>query len=174
MTIRKKQTHKELVDYLYAACFSPLKSTWLKAIKKNIFLSWPGIQEDLVQMNLSLKIVTAQGHMHRERQQLQSTKRKDTKQCSIPMEDVFFPQSETPSKRTNKVAYMLINQNEFSTAYQDLTGKFSMKSSRGNEYILIGYHYNANSIIQIPVKNRVGTDLRDEWQQLHCIFPKQE
>ena len=41
---------------------------------------------------------------------------------------------------------ILINKSEISTAYQDLTGRFPMKSSRGNEYILIRYHYDANFI----------------------------
>ena len=36
--IRKKQTHQDLVRYLHAACFSPVKSTWVKAIQKIIFV----------------------------------------------------------------------------------------------------------------------------------------
>ena len=35
--IQKKKTHTELVQYLHAASFSPVKSTFRKAIK-NIFL----------------------------------------------------------------------------------------------------------------------------------------
>jgi hypothetical protein len=30
---------KDLVNYLHAACFSPVKSTWIKAIKNGIFSS---------------------------------------------------------------------------------------------------------------------------------------
>ena len=31
-------------------------------------------------------------------------------------------------------------------AYGDLTGKFPYKSTRGNQYILGGYNYDANNI----------------------------
>ena len=37
---------------------------------------------------------------------------------------------------------------------------------------MVGYHYDANSIIGIPVKNRTAAVLTDAWQQLHCIFSK--
>ena len=43
--IRKKQIHINLLKYLHAACLSPVKSTWLKAIKKKNFKSWLGLTE---------------------------------------------------------------------------------------------------------------------------------
>ena len=36
----------------------------------------------------------------------------------------------------------------------DLTGRFPCNSSRGNEYILITYHINENTTVDIPLKNR--------------------
>ena len=44
-----------------------------------------------------------------------------------------FPSSPTPNKKPHQVAY------------QDLTGRFPVRSSRGNEYILVGYHFDVNS-----------------------------
>jgi hypothetical protein len=35
--------HKQLINYLHAACFIPVKSTWIAAIKNGNFKSWPGI-----------------------------------------------------------------------------------------------------------------------------------
>ena len=72
--IRKQQPAKDLVQYLHAACFSPVKSTWLKAIQNNQFITWPGLTTELVNKHLPKSIATAQGHLHRERQNLQSTK----------------------------------------------------------------------------------------------------
>jgi hypothetical protein len=34
---------KDLINYLHDACFSPVKSTWITAIKNGNFLSWPGL-----------------------------------------------------------------------------------------------------------------------------------
>jgi hypothetical protein len=39
---------KDLINYLHAACFSPVKSTWIKAIKSGNFSSWPGLNEHSV------------------------------------------------------------------------------------------------------------------------------
>jgi hypothetical protein len=36
---------KELINYQHAACFSPVKSTWIVAIKNGNFTSWPGLTE---------------------------------------------------------------------------------------------------------------------------------
>ena len=37
--------------------------------------------------------------------------------------------------------------------YMDLTGRFPYFSSRGNEYVLIAYHYDANIIVRVLQKN---------------------
>ena len=41
--IRKYTSIKTLIPYLQACCFSPAKSTFLKAIKNGNFLTWPGL-----------------------------------------------------------------------------------------------------------------------------------
>ena len=46
--IKKKQTHQELIQYEHATCFSPVKSTFEKAIKNNFFSTWPGLTQELV------------------------------------------------------------------------------------------------------------------------------
>ena len=71
---------------------------------------------------------------------------------------------------TNEVAYMLIDKKELSTAYTDLTGRFPMRSSRGNQYILIGYHYDANCIHGIAIKDRTPTTITEAWRSLHDIY----
>ena len=39
-------------------------------------------------------------------------------------------------------------------AYTYLTGRSPYRSSRGNEYILVGYHFDGNTILAEPIKNR--------------------
>ena len=52
----------------------------------------------------------------------------------------------------------------------DLTGRFPKRSSQGNQYILVGYHYDANYIIGMPVKNRQGATVAEAWQNIHDTF----
>jgi hypothetical protein len=55
---------KDLINYLHAACFSPVKSTWIKAIKNGKFSSWPGLNEHSVEKYLSKSTSTAKGHLN--------------------------------------------------------------------------------------------------------------
>jgi hypothetical protein len=68
---------KDLINYLHAACFSPVKSTWIKAIKNGIVSSWPGLNEHNVEKYLSKSTSTAKGHLNQQRQNARTTKIKD-------------------------------------------------------------------------------------------------
>ena len=162
--IRKKQTHIDLARYLHAACFSPVKSTLLKAIKNNHFTSWPGLTHSLVSKHLPTSTSTILGHQTKERQHLQSTtkpkatyknrlealkikikalkakqKHDETLQQTFEQElhEDAFPISNSPNNKTNDVIYSLFNTADQSTAFFDLTGRFPQRSSRGNQYIMI-------------------------------------
>ena len=62
-------------------------------------------------------------------------------------EEDFFPTRPTSNRKENQAVYMLVFYKEISTAYQDLMGRYPVQSSRRNEYVLIGYHHNANCIM---------------------------
>jgi hypothetical protein len=68
---------KDLINYLHAACFSPVKSTWIKAIKNGNFSSWPGLNEQNVEKYLSKSTSTAKSHLNQQRQNARTTKIKD-------------------------------------------------------------------------------------------------
>ena len=176
--INKKQTATDLVQYLHAACFSPTVTTWTQAIKNNNFVTWPGLTTELVRKHLPRSQATSQGHLHRERANLQSTKTTPSSlisqpTCSSmsPTED-FFPQTDKPKPRTHHSIYAMLPTTDITVGYQDLTGRFPQRSSRGNEYILVGYHSDGNYIHGIPVKNRTASVLTHAWEKLHRIFSK--
>ena len=93
--------------------------------------------------HLPLSTATAQGHLHQERQNLQTTSRekleaikqrftqlKAKQNPGQSLSDVLkaeldtdsFPLSPAPNTRTNDVAYMIIDKDEVCTSYTDLTG----------------------------------------------------
>ena len=47
-----------------------------------------------------------------------------------------------------------------------------MQSSRVHQYILVGYHFDANCIHGIATKDRTATTLTAAWQTLHDLFAK--
>ena len=191
--IRKQQTKHDLIKYLHAACFSPTNATWIRAVKNNHFNTWPGLTIDLIKNHLPKSIATIQGHMKKEQQGLQSTTQRSTKTDNIEsirkryeklkqtkkegesfedtltrdmMEDAF-PMSPSPNKKCNEVAYAVINPKAMSNAYCDLTGRFPQRATSGNQYIMIGYHYDANSILAEPLKNRTAGNIVEVWKKLH-------
>jgi hypothetical protein len=68
---------KELINYLHAACFSPVKSTWIAAIKNGNFTSWPGLTERAVENYLSKSSSTVMGHINQQRMNSRPTKIKE-------------------------------------------------------------------------------------------------
>ena len=45
------------------------------------------------------------------------------------------------------------------TLYSDLTGRYPVKSGRGNQYIMVGYDYDTNAILVQPTKTRNAAEL---------------
>jgi hypothetical protein len=59
---------KDLINYMHAACLSPVESTWITAIKNGHFTSWPGLTEHAVEKHLSKSTLTTKGHLNQQRQ----------------------------------------------------------------------------------------------------------
>ena len=51
--------------------------------------------------------------------------------------------------------------------YSDLTGQFPVQSDRGNNYILVPYHYDAKNILTTPLKNRTGPCILSGITKIH-------
>jgi hypothetical protein len=47
--------------------FSPVKSTWIAAIKNGNFMSWPGLTESAVDKYLSKSSAKVKGHLSQQR-----------------------------------------------------------------------------------------------------------
>jgi hypothetical protein len=140
---------KNLINYLHAACFSPVKSTWLKAIKNGNFSSWPGLTEHAVEKHLSKSTSTTKGHLNQQRQNARTIKIKDTKVI------VTGPDLDHGIK-TQFVYAATIDAGQI---YTDQTGRFPVVSRKGNKYIMILYDYDSNAILAQPIKDRTAPEL---------------
>ena len=93
-----------------------------------------------------------------------------TEKFETELDEEMIPPSPAPITKSHDVAYIIINKDELCTAYTDLTGQFTFRSSRGNQYILVGYHYNTNCIIVEPLKNIIASTITSAWTNLHKTF----
>ena len=148
------QTKSELARYLHAAAGCPTKSTFIQAINNGNFVTWPGLTSNLISKHLPPSIPTIKGHIKQEQQNLRSTK------PSVPVVKI---EPETPPDQEDKTGecYVTIATKESGTTYSDLTGRYPITSSRGNQYIVICYDYDTNSIQAKPTKTRNAAEIRD-------------
>jgi hypothetical protein len=151
------------VRYLYGCCGCPVASTWKTAINNGNFISWPGIDKLSIDKDLPKSIDSAKGHLDQERKNLQSTKPR----FAPDYKDELFPLSDAPNRKTFEACAAIVPFLAKNTAYHDLTGRVPHRSSRGNEYLLIIYDHDSNSILQCPLKNKTGAEINRGWTQIH-------
>ena len=186
--IHKNKTKSDLAKYHHGSCGWPVSSTFIKAIENNHFTTWPGLDPQLIKKHLPPSIATNKGHMHQERQGLQSTsnipnikKKLENIKLNAPglslqeaiLKDIaldFHPKSDQPNERSNCVIYTIYECNPTNMGYTDLTGRFPYRSSRGNEYIFIAYNYDGNAILAKAIRNRTAAIITEAWKTLHDTF----
>jgi hypothetical protein len=129
-----------LVHYLHKALFSPTKSALLQAVKDRHLITWPGLTEDAINKHFKLTLATAMGHMNQRRQNIRSTSK-------APIEKHQSPDTDLDTK-THLVYAVVVDQGQH---YTDLTGKFPVRSRKGNSYVMVCYIYDCNYVNVIPI-----------------------
>jgi hypothetical protein len=114
-----------LVHYLHRALFSPTKSAMLKAVKDGHLITWPGLTEDAINTHLKFTPATAMVHMNQRLQNIRSTSK-----ASIAEQPTLDKELGT---KTHLVYAVVVDQGQL---YTDLTGKFPVRSSKGNSYVI--------------------------------------
>ena len=66
----------------------------------------------------------------------------------------------------------MAHKDKVTKAYSDLTGKFPIQSSRGNNYVMVAYHPDSNAILVTALKNRNAQSIVEAWQSLYNRFRK--
>jgi hypothetical protein len=114
-----------LVHYLHKALFSPTKSVMLHAVKDGRLITCLGLMEDAINKHLKLMPATVMVHMNQRRQNIRSSSK-------TPIADQPTPDTEMGTK-THLVYAIVVHQGQL---YTDLTGKFPVRSSKGNSYVI--------------------------------------
>jgi hypothetical protein len=113
----------------------------LQAVKDGHLITWPGLTEDAINKHLKLTPATAMGHMNKMRQNIRITSK-------APIEKQPPPDTCLGTK-THLVYAVSVDQGQL---YTNLTGKFPVRSSKGNSYVMVYYVYDCNYIKAIPMK----------------------
>jgi hypothetical protein len=151
--LKQNNNQKDLINYLHAACFSPVKSTWITAVKNGHFTSWPGLTEHDVEKHASKSTSTTKGHLNQQRQNTISNKVKDPKVIT----------KEPDLDQGIKTQYIYAVTIDAGQIYTDQTGQFPVVSSKGKKYIMI-FDYDNNAIMAQPIKDRTAPELLRAFQ----------
>jgi hypothetical protein len=145
-----------LVHYLHKALFSPMKAAILQAVKDGHLITWPGLTEDIINKHLKLTPATAMGHMNQRRQNIRSTSKATTEKQQPPDIDL--------GTKTHLVYAVVVDQGQL---YTDLTGKFPVRSRKGNYYVMVCYIYDCNYIKVVPMKSRSASEWVKAYDSIH-------
>ena len=72
--IDENETQEELASFLHPTCFSPVKLTFIKAVKNRNFATWPGLTAKLIAVHLPKSRVTIFGNLDQTQKNNRSTK----------------------------------------------------------------------------------------------------
>jgi hypothetical protein len=111
---------------------SPTKYAFLQAVKNGHLITWPGLTEKAINKHLMITPATAMGHMNQRRQNIRSTSKTT---ITSDIEDITTT-TTNPGTNTHLVYAVLVDQGQL---YTDLTGKFLVRSSKGNWYVMVCY-----------------------------------
>jgi hypothetical protein len=174
------QTAGDRIAFLHAAAGYPVVSTWLKAIAKGYFTTWPGLTVQTVKRHMRKSIITAMGHQDQQRSNRQSTKSKSEPNKLPSSEsltrdedtDDFFPSATLDEPHPEERTHNIFASCEPITGkiFSDLPGKFIVPSNRGYNYLLIVYDYDTNAILAEPMKNRTANSIVKAFETLHGIL----
>jgi hypothetical protein len=108
---------------------------------------------------LKLTPATATGHMNQRRQDIRFTSKNPV---TSDIEDEYVTNSGS-SNKTHLVYAVLVDQGQL---YTYLTGKFPVRSSKGNWYVMVCYVFDCNYVKVVPMKSRSAS----EWVKAHDLI----
>jgi hypothetical protein len=133
-----------------------MKSALLQAVKNGHIITWPGLTEDAIHKHLKLTPATRMGHMNQRCQNTRSTSKATI--ADVPATDKKL------GTKTHLVYAVLVDQGQL---YTNLTGKFLVRSSKGNSYVMVFYVYDCNYVKVIPMKSGSAAEWVKAYYHIH-------
>ena len=135
--IEAKTPKTDLMEFLYKSMGAPPKQTFINAINNKFLKTVPFLSKINVKKYLQKCIETYKGHMQQQRKNLvlpfQQTEHKEDDTPVSPLMLDGAPQ------KTHVILAAItdINDKKLGWTYGDLTGKYPIQSTHGNNYILV-------------------------------------
>jgi hypothetical protein len=149
-------TVAQRVAYYHACLGSPPLSTFCHAIDAGHLVTFPTLTSTQVRRHPPQSMATHQGHLDQTRSNQRSTKRRWQKR------DLFIGLVEDMESPTTL--------HRAGTTFSDITGKFIMQSSQGNNYILVVFDGDSNYIFAEPLPSRTAEQIVKAYNKIHQLL----
>lgn len=188
-------TMAERIKFIHASLFSPTLYTWVKALKSGLLTTFPTITEQQIQKHPPRSEATVKGHLKAIKKGLKkviepSPAANNVTPHLIPDEDMR--QNETPAQPVeieteeenipspptqNDDAEDLRTQNIYvkcekitGQCYTDQTGRMTVTSVSGMNYVLVAYDYDSNLIWGVPIPTRTAAQIVKAYKQIYKML----
>jgi hypothetical protein len=103
---------------------------------------------------------TAMGHLNQRRQNIRSPSKTSITSC-------MEAEAVTPASLGSKTHFFYAVVVDQGQLYIDLTGKFPVRSSKGNWYVMVCYYYDCNYIKAVTMKSRSASEWVKAYDHIH-------
>jgi len=154
--------HQTLLWYHASAGF-PIKESFIKAVRKGNYATWPKLTVTLINKYMPDSDETAKGHLKGQRQGIGSTKHNaftalvEQEETRIKIEGESSPYKPLPPTKLDDIFICVVDLTD--EIHTDQTGAFPHTSQRGNRYIMVAIHLDANYIFAELMKNRTEGEM---------------
>ena len=178
-TAYEPTTLKKHITYLHACAGYPTKRTWMKAIDRDFYITWPNLTSALVSKYLDKSHETTYGHLKLVRQGIRSSN--ITTRLHRPPQNGMLENSssetETGRTKTHHIGFNTISPKDLTEDLKhliatDLPGRFPITSARGHKYLFLMYDYDANYIKAVPIKSRESAELVRGMEECYATLTK--
>ena len=151
-----EQTQRDLIQWLHAAAFSPSISTFLEAVERNFFVTWPNLTPKVIHRYLKPSVATVKGHLNQQQQRHRKL--------------LHVTPTPIPTRTHTIYAATLDPTQPTGNSFSDLTGRFPIQSNRGANYIFVLYDYDSNAILVRPLRNRSAHEIHRVFSSVHTYL----
>ena len=160
------KTLKDLVIYLHRGCFSPMVSTWTKAIDAGYFTNLPGLISAIVRKHLPKAITTIKVHLRQDRQNVRSTKPSPTS-ATVTLSHVMSTSAIPLNANVQTHSLFAKTMSVAGRVFSNQTCRFMHTSSRGTKDIMVFYDYYSNAILPETINSHSEHNLTRAFAKLN-------
>jgi hypothetical protein len=156
--------------WYHASAVFPTKATSINAVHNGNYSTWPKLTVTLINRYFPDSDETIKGHIKGQRQGIRSTKQLaldkiiENEEVRIKIEGEGSPFHQIPITKTHEAFFRIDDLTD--SIHTKQTGAFPFTSQRGNRYIMVAIHLDANYIFVQPMRNRTKEEMIRAYEKI--------